>query len=162
MASAFGIGYEQLAPVVEDLRPGAMRGERAVRNGITILNDSYNSNPEAARSMVDVLRKEPAERRIAVLGEMLELGRMAEVLHRDLGKYVANAGVDVLVGVCGVSRLMVEQARKAGFDEHTAFFFEDAESAGAFLHDFVRPGDAILFKGSRGTHVEQAIARMEG
>ena len=160
-AKVFAIGVDELVPLVESLRATKMRGERSVRNGITTLNDSYNSNPEAARSMIDVLRAEPAQRRIAVLGEMLELGHMAEVLHRNLGSYVADAGVDVLVGVCGVSRLMVEQAKRAGLDNHTAFFFEDAETAGDFLRDFVRPGDAILFKGSRGIHVEKAIERME-
>jgi len=160
-AHARGISYQELVPAVAELRPGAMRGERFVRNGITILNDSYNSNPEAARGMIDVLHEEPARRRIAVLGEMLELGRMAEGLHRDLGSYVAHADVDVLVGVCGVSRLMVEQARQAGMDDHAAFFFEDADSAGAFLLGFVRPGDAVLFKGSRGVHLERAIAGME-
>ncbi len=160
-AKVFGISFDELVPAVANLRATRMRGERSVRNGITILNDSYNSNPEAARSMIDVLRAEPAQRRIAVLGEMLELGHMAEVLHRNLGNYVADAGVDVLVGVCGVSRLMVEQAKRAGLDNHTAFFFEDAETAGDFLRDFVRPGDALLFKASRGIHVEKAIARME-
>ena len=160
-ARAFGIGYEELAPAVAHLRPGPMRGERFARNGITVLNDSYNSNPEAARGMIDVLREEPARRRIAVLGEMLELGRMAEGLHRDLGNYVAHADVDVLVGVCGVSRLMVEQAIQAGMTDHTAFFFEDADSAGVFLRGFVQPGDAVLFKASRAVHLERAIAGME-
>ncbi len=79
---------------------------------MTVLNDSYNSNPEAARSMIDVLREEPARRHIAVLGEMLELGRMSEALHRELGHYAATAGVDVLVGVRGASRFMVEEAER--------------------------------------------------
>jgi UDP-N-acetylmuramoyl-tripeptide--D-alanyl-D-alanine ligase len=111
--------------------------------------------------MLDVLREEPARRRIAVLGEMLELGHMAEKLHRELGAYAAQSGVDVLVGVRGVSRLMVEEARRAGLSNHAALFFEDPASAGDFLREFVRPGDAILFKGSRGTHVEKALAVME-
>ncbi|HEX6546736.1 MAG TPA: UDP-N-acetylmuramoyl-tripeptide--D-alanyl-D-alanine ligase, partial [Bryobacteraceae bacterium] len=74
-ARAFEIPEQDLVAAVERIRPGAMRGERRQWNGITILNDSYNSNPEAATSMIDVLRAEPARRRIAVLGEMLELGR---------------------------------------------------------------------------------------
>ena len=110
--------------------------------------------------MIDVLRQEAAQRRIAVLGEMLELGRLAESLHRDLGNYVANAGVDVLIGVSGVSRFMVEEARRAGMT-HAAFFFENPQEAGQFLREFVRRGDAILFKGSRGVHVERALAAMK-
>ncbi|MBV9081549.1 MAG: UDP-N-acetylmuramoyl-tripeptide--D-alanyl-D-alanine ligase [Acidobacteriaceae bacterium] len=161
VARVFGIELRDLIERVAALRPAKMRGERVSRGGVTILNDSYNSNPEAARSMIDVLRAEPARRRIAVLGEMLELGQMAERLHRDVGAYAAKAGVDVLVGVCGVSRFTVEEAVKAGLDSHAALFFEDPESAGSFLRGFVKAGDAILFKGSRGTHVEKALARME-
>ncbi len=161
VARQFGIEFCELQQAVARLAPGKMRGERSHWRGVTILNDSYNSNPEAARNMVDVLREEPAERRIAVLGEMLELGHLTEKLHRELGAYVANAGVDVLVGVRGVSQFMVDEARKTGPPDHAAFFFEDPETAGAFLRELVRPGDAILFKGSRGTHVERALATME-
>ncbi len=160
VAKLFEIEPRDLVETVASLSPGKMRGERKCWRGVTILNDSYNSNPEAARSMVDVLRGEPAERRIAVLGEMLELGHMAESLHRDLGNYVANAGVDVLVGVRGVSRFMVDEAKRAGMT-HAAFFFEEPSEAGHFLREFIRAGDAILFKGSRATRVEEALAAME-
>ncbi len=161
VSKLFDIDFKELVPVIADFAPGKMRGERTEHRGITVLNDSYNSNPEAARGMVDVLRGEPAKRRIAVLGEMLELGLWAERLHRDLGKYVAEAGVDVLIGVRGVSRSMVEEAKRTGHFHHAAFFFNEPEEAGEFLRSFIRPGDAILFKGSRGTHVERALAVME-
>jgi UDP-N-acetylmuramoyl-tripeptide--D-alanyl-D-alanine ligase len=160
VAKLFDIELRDLTRAVARLSPGAMRGERSRWRGITILNDAYNSNPEAARNMIDVLTREPAKRRIAVLGEMLELGHLGESLHRDLGDYVANAGVDVLVGVRGVSRSMVDQAKRAGMT-HAAFFFENPEEAGQFLREFARPGDAILFKGSRATRVEAALATME-
>ncbi|HTU47304.1 MAG TPA: UDP-N-acetylmuramoyl-tripeptide--D-alanyl-D-alanine ligase [Bryobacteraceae bacterium] len=160
VAKLFDIEPRELIESVARLAPGEMRGQRSRWRDITVLNDSYNSNPEAARNMIDVLRREAAQRRIAVLGEMLELGRLAESLHRDLGNYVANAGVDVLIGVSGVSRFMVEEARRAGMT-HAAFFFENPQEAGQFLREFVRPGDAILFKGSRGVHVEQALAAMK-
>ncbi len=161
VATEFNIPLSDLVLVVAGLAPSRMRGERYAWHGAIILDDSYNSNPDALRSMLDVLREEPARRRIAVLGEMLELGQMAEKLHRELGAYAAHSGVDVLVGVRGVSRLMVEEARRAGLSDHAALFFEDPASAGDFLREFVRPGDAILFKGSRGTHVEKALAVME-
>ncbi len=161
VARLFGIEFSSLVAPVAALAPGKMRGERTEWRGITVLNDAYNSNPEAARNMIDVLREEPAQRRIAVLGEMLELGHLAEDLHRDLGAYAASRGVDVLVGVRGVSRFMVDEARKAGLSDHAAFFFEEPEAAGVFLREFVRPGDAILFKASRGTHLERALATME-
>jgi UDP-N-acetylmuramoyl-tripeptide--D-alanyl-D-alanine ligase len=108
-----------------------------------------------------VLREEPAQRRIAVLGEMLELGDMSEALHRQIGRYAAAAGIDVLVGVRGATHFMVEEAKQAGVPDSGAIFFEEPESAGEFLRDFVRSGDALLFKGSRETHIERALARME-
>ena len=135
VASVFDIKFADLVQAVAGLAPGEMRGERTQWRGVTVLNDSYNSNPEAARSMIDVLREEPAKRRIAVLGEMLELGGMSEALHREIGHYVASAGVDVLVGVRGVSRSMVEEAAKSGSSHHAAFFFQEPEALGDFLRD---------------------------
>ena len=141
------------------LKPGRMRGERFTHRGILIFNDCYNSNPDAARAMIDVLRDTPAQRRIAVLGEMLELGRWSEALHRDVGRYAAECGMSVLVGIRGAARTMVDAAVKAGLSEAAAFFFETPESAGEHLRAIAREGDAVLFKGSRGTRVEQALER---
>lgn len=161
VATLFEFDLRELVAAVASLASGKMRGERSRWRDITVLNDCYNSNPEAVRAMIDVLLEQPARRRIAVLSEMLELGRLTEKLHRQLGVYVANAGVDVLVGVRGVSRFMVDEAVKAGLSDHAAFFFDQPEAAGAFLRHFVRPGDAILFKGSRATQLEKALATME-
>ena len=161
VAGIVGIEPHELVSAVSALTPGKMRGERKVWRGATVLNDSYNSNPEAARNMLDVLRSEPAQRRIAVLGEMRELGQMSEQLHRQLGEYAAQSGIDVVIGIHGAARFLVESALKAGTTAHTALFFDQPEPAGDFLKDFVKSGDAILFKGSRGTQVETALARME-
>jgi UDP-N-acetylmuramoyl-tripeptide--D-alanyl-D-alanine ligase len=157
VAQVFGIAPDQLRDVVATLAPGKMRGERIVHKGITIINDSYNSNPDAVRSMVDVLRDLPARRKIAVLGEMLELGRWAEPLHRDIGRYVAECGISVLVGIRGAAQYMVDAAMNSGHAVDAAYFFEDAAQAGAALAGLAQPGDAVLFKGSRGTRVERAL-----
>jgi UDP-N-acetylmuramoyl-tripeptide--D-alanyl-D-alanine ligase len=144
---------------VSEFASASMRGERSEHNGIRILNDCYNSNPDAARAMIDVLRDTPAKRRIAVLGEMLELGRWAESLHRDVGRYVAVSGIDVLVGIRGEARHLVDAATDAGQAVTAAYFFSDAADAGDHLRKIAQPGDVILFKGSRGTHVERALER---
>jgi UDP-N-acetylmuramoyl-tripeptide--D-alanyl-D-alanine ligase len=162
VAKVFGISPDGLRDAVRTLEPGRMRGERLERNGIVIWNDCYNSNPEAVRAMVDVLRATPARRRVAVLGEMLELGQSTEPLHRDIGKYVAAQGIDVLVGVRGAARLMVEEAVRTGLSDGAAYFFEDAATAGDFVRRMIREGDAVLFKGSRGVHVEKALERVLG
>ncbi len=112
--------------------------------------------------MLDVLRETPARRRIAVLGEMLELGQSTEPLHREVGKYLAEQGIDVLLGVRGAARFMVEEAVRAGLSDSAAYFFEIPPEAGDFLRGMLRQGDAVLFKGSRGVKVERALERILG
>ena len=157
VAALYGIRPSELTEVVKDLAAPPMRGRRLIHNEVVILDDCYNSNPDAARAMIDVLRDTPAKRRIAVLGEMLELGRWSEPLHRDVGSYVAASGIDVLVGIRGEACHLVDAARQSGLAEDAAFFFPDARAAGEHLRGIARPGDVILFKGSRGTHVEHAL-----
>jgi UDP-N-acetylmuramoyl-tripeptide--D-alanyl-D-alanine ligase len=159
VAREFGIAPGKLREPVRSFAVGKMRGERLEHNGILVWNDCYNANPEAVQSMIDVLRESPAARRIAVLGEMLELGHAAEPLHRQVGKYAAGHGVDLLIGVHGSARDMVDAAIEAGLPRGAAHFFADAGEAGDFARQAARAGDAILFKGSRGVHVERALER---
>jgi UDP-N-acetylmuramoyl-tripeptide--D-alanyl-D-alanine ligase len=157
VAGLYGIAPERLRETVAELTPGKMRGERFEHRGVLIYNDCYNSNPDAARAMIDVLRDTPARRRIAVLGEMLELGRWAETLHRDVGTYAAESGIDVLVGLRGAACHMLDAAKRAGLRADAAFFFEDPAEAGRKVRELAQTGDAILFKGSRGVRVERAL-----
>ncbi len=159
VAGVYGITPDRLVDRVKKLRPGKMRGERFLHHGVLIYNDCYNSNPDAARAMLDVLRDTPAQRRIAVLGEMLELGRWAEPLHREVGNYAAELGIDVLVGLRGAACYLLDAAKRSGLRADAAFFFEDAAQAGDLVRSLALPGDAILFKGSRGVHVELALER---
>jgi UDP-N-acetylmuramoyl-tripeptide--D-alanyl-D-alanine ligase len=158
-AKVFGIPANEVAGAVSGLEPGAMRGARLERDGILHLNDCYNSNPDAAKAMVDLLKDTPARRRIAVLGEMLELGCWAEPLHRDVGRYVAESGIPVLVGIRGAAKYAVDAAKQAGLMDGAACFFEDPKDAGAWLRQIAREGDVILWKGSRGTRVELALEK---
>jgi UDP-N-acetylmuramoyl-tripeptide--D-alanyl-D-alanine ligase len=137
-----------------------MRGERLEHNGIVIWNDCYNSNPEAVRAMLEVLKSTPARRHIAVLGEMRELGSAAEMLHRQAGRCAAAAKVDMVIAVHGAARFLAEEAEGAGMPPHSVRFFEHAADAGEFLRQVVQPGDAILFKASRGVRIEQAMEKV--
>ncbi len=159
VAHVFEIAPERLRAAVASFTVGSMRGERTLHQGIVVWNDCYNSNPEAAQSMLDVLRETPAARRIAVLGEMLELGQASDELHRQVGRYAGRSAagrVDLLIGVRGAARAMVEAAAQAGVE---AQFFEDPAEAGDRARHVARPGDAVLFKGSRGVKVEKALER---
>lgn len=157
VAQIYGVEPSQLIETVRNLRPGKMRGERFEHRGIVVFNDCYNSNPDAVRAMLDVLRDTAARRRIAVLGEMLELGRWAEPLHREVGDYAARQGIDVLVGIRGAAWSLVDAAKLAGLSAGAALFFDDPADAGRAVRTIAQPGDAILFKGSRGVHVERAL-----
>ncbi|MEO8595064.1 MAG: UDP-N-acetylmuramoyl-tripeptide--D-alanyl-D-alanine ligase [Candidatus Solibacter sp.] len=159
VAREFGVSAAHLREAVAGFTAGNMRGQRSEYKGIVIWNDCYNSNPEAAQSMLDVLRETPAVRRIAVLGEMLELGSASEELHRRVGRYAASRGVDLLIGVRGAARAMADAAAQDGM---AAEFFEDAADAGERVKEVARAGDAVLFKGSRGVKVERALERFKG
>jgi UDP-N-acetylmuramoyl-tripeptide--D-alanyl-D-alanine ligase len=162
VAGVLGIESHKLRERARSATAVESRGRRLSRNGVTILDDCYNSNPEAAMRMLELLRAEPAARRVAVLGEMLELGSWSEALHREVGRRAAECGIDLLVGVHGAAKYMLEEAVAAGLPAAAAFFFEDPADAGDFLRVEAREGDALLFKGSRGTHVEKALERFVG
>jgi UDP-N-acetylmuramoyl-tripeptide--D-alanyl-D-alanine ligase len=157
VADVYGIAPDRLTQRIRNFSPAKMRGESFRHQGILVYNDCYNSNPDAARAMLDLLKQSPASRRIAVLGEMLELGHWAEPLHREVGTYVAKSGINVLVGIRGAACYMLDAALRAGLRADAAFFFDDPKEAGRLVRSLASPGDAILFKGSRGVHVEQAL-----
>ena len=157
VAGIFGITPDRLTERIRKIQPGKMRGQRFRHQGILVFDDCYNSNPDAARAMLSVLRDTPARRRIAVLGEMLELGRWAEPLHREVGNYAAECGIDVLVGLRGAACYMLDAAKRSGLRADAAFFFDDPVPAGQLVRSLTQSGDAVLFKGSRGVHVELAL-----
>ena len=160
VARAFEIPLERLREAVATFTIGKMRGERLEHNGVIIWNDCYNSNPEAVHAMLDVLHATPARRHIAVLGEMLELGHAAEFLHRQAGRCAAESGLDAFIAVQGEARFMAEEAVRAGMPPHSVHFFERPEDAGEFVRLLVQPGDAILFKGSRGVQIERKMEKV--
>jgi UDP-N-acetylmuramoyl-tripeptide--D-alanyl-D-alanine ligase len=90
---------------------------------------------------------------------MLELGHCSRELHRGVGRFAAEHGVDYLIGVGGDARLMVEAAVDGGMAAADAKFVDDPAAAGEYARGLARPGDAVLFKGSRGVRVERAIER---
>ena len=156
----FGIDPPTTRDAVRSLAPGKMRGERLARNGIEIINDCYNSNPDAVRGMLEVLRDIPAQaanRRAGRDARTRTLVRAFAPGGRSL--FCPVRGITVLVGIRGDARFLVESAVAAGLSSDAAFFFEDPEQAGLHLRSIAQEGDAILFKGSRGTRVEKALER---
>ncbi len=161
VAAELGIEPRTLRAAAAKIEPAAMRGHIRRIGELLVIDDCYNSNPSAAAAMLDLLAGLPGQRKIAVLGEMRELGENAPALHRELGRKAAVAAARVY-GVQGEARAIVEGAREAGLDPAATGFFEDADKAGAALAELLGPGDTILFKGSRGVALERALDRATG
>jgi UDP-N-acetylmuramoyl-tripeptide--D-alanyl-D-alanine ligase len=150
-----GVDLDAAITAIASLTAGDKRGQVIEIAGATILNDSYNSNPEALRSMIRTLAARPATgRRILVAGEMLELGEHGPALHIDCGRAAAEAGLDLVVAVQGNAEYLATAACAGGVP---AVFLRDADTAGQWLVENLRPGDVVLVKGSRGVHLERAI-----
>jgi UDP-N-acetylmuramoyl-tripeptide--D-alanyl-D-alanine ligase len=152
-----GVELDAAVAALETLTAGDKRGEVIQIGGATILNDCYNSNPEALRSMIRTLAARPAKRRILVAGEMLEMGEHGPALHTEAGRAAAEAGLDLVVGVQGNAEHLASAASRGGV---AALFLPDAEAAGRWLKQNLRKGDVVLVKGSRGVHLERAIATL--
>jgi UDP-N-acetylmuramoyl-tripeptide--D-alanyl-D-alanine ligase len=159
-ASVWGIGAAQAKRVFPTLTPADKRGE-VVRfeDGLTVINDSYNSSPTALNALAELLATTPSyRRRILAAGEMLELGASAAELHRDCGKFVAALKkIDWIFGVQGNAAELVDAAIEAGHPRERAKFLGNSEDAAKFLAEFAAPGDLMLLKGSRGVKMEKIL-----
>lgn len=159
VATLMGLEPRKLRRAVAALQAGEMRGRVYRRDGLTILDDCYNSNPAAAKTMLEALAHLEGGRRVAVLGEMRELGSESAALHRDVGRAAAAARVELLIGVSGDAKEIVAGAIEAGLPAPATEFFADADAAGEHLAALLRAGDRVLFKGSRGVGLEKALER---
>ena len=140
-----------------------MRGEvLGFETGFTLVDDSYNSNPRALLEMAGTIAATRGfRRRIVVAGEMLELGETGADLHRETGRRVAELGIDLLIGVRGLARELIDGAREAGMSAESAVFCETSSDAAEIVAREARPGDLILVKGSRGVKTEGVVERMK-
>ena len=155
---SFGMGARDIAEALSTAAAPSQRGEIVeFAAGFSVINDSYNSNPAALMSMVQTLvdGAGKSKRRILVAGEMLELGPDAAAIHRETGRQLGAAGIDMLIGVRGFGKDLVAGAKESGLD--AAMFAEDSQVAGEMLASLVEAGDAILIKGSRGVKTEKVL-----
>jgi UDP-N-acetylmuramoyl-tripeptide--D-alanyl-D-alanine ligase len=158
VATCFEIGPEQIAAALNTAKPPRMRGEvLEFAAGFRVVDDSYNSNPRSLINMVRTVTEGGSEsrRRIVIAGEMLELGPDEASLHREAGREIARAGVDVLWGVRGLAAQLVEGANEAGLSQTN--FFETSDEAASAIVEQVKEGDLILIKGSRGVATDKIV-----
>ena len=155
-----GIGLDEIADEIPRLQPADRRGSvRRLRQGVTLIDDSYNSSPSALRRALDVVAYEARETRaVAVLGEMLELGAHAIDLHESCGRAAAAAGLARLFVVGGASaKALAGAAVAAGMDASAVSYFETSDQAAPAVAAGVKAGDLVLVKGSRGTRTDVVV-----
>jgi UDP-N-acetylmuramoyl-tripeptide--D-alanyl-D-alanine ligase len=122
---------------------------------IVVIDDSYNANPfsfkQAAQSFAKLT---PNKRKLIVVGDMLELGESARIYHEDLGRHLAELGINFLLGVGPLSRMTLRAFTQANPEGRT-FHFQNALAAGRFLVSMIEEGDAVFIKGSHGMRLDQ-------
>jgi len=161
VAYAFSTPVEDLLQQIQTLRFFPMRGElHRLKNDIILIDDSYNSNPAALESVLKDLAELPAKRKVAILGDMLELGKQEVDYHLQAGKQVKDKNWDILVTIGPLSRHMAEGALFAGMRKEHVFSFGDSKEAAENIGSLLKAGDLVLVKGSRGMKTDKVIERL--
>ena len=163
VAIEFGVPGRAIETRIAELHAVARRGAMTTTaSGLRLVDDSYNASPAAVRAMLEALRATPTEgRRIAALGEMLELGDLAFELHAECGRAAVAAGVDELFVVGGpAADGFATGAIEAGLAASHVYRFPESASAGDAIARLVRPGDLVVVKGSRGTRMDVIADRL--
>jgi UDP-N-acetylmuramoyl-tripeptide--D-alanyl-D-alanine ligase len=160
----FDVPLARMAERAAGLRPASHRGDVVrLARGLVVIDDSYNANPTATQGALDVLRtSRMAGRRVAVLGEMLELGDRAIALHEAVGRAAAAGPLDVLVAVGGTpAQALANAAIAAGLAKPNVHYFETSEEAAGSVVSWARAGDLVLVKGSRGVRTDKVVDRLK-
>ncbi|MEW6072153.1 MAG: UDP-N-acetylmuramoyl-tripeptide--D-alanyl-D-alanine ligase [Planctomycetota bacterium] len=156
-----GVPMEDVLPHIPFLKGGGRRMERIELSGLTVFDDSYNSNPDSLRAAVRVLAGlHGHSRRVLVLGDMLELGELAAELHHAVGREAAEAGIDQLVLVGELAKAAAAGALEGGLPAAAVIHLPTTEDAIAIVEDLVRDGDVVLVKGSRRMRLERLVEHL--
>jgi UDP-N-acetylmuramoyl-tripeptide--D-alanyl-D-alanine ligase len=138
--------------------PSGMRQRIREVNVITVIEDCYNASPDSQKAGLNSLCKIAKGRKIAVLGDMLEMGSYSETAHRTVGEYAAQCGVDMLFTYGKESEFMADSAKKSGLN--CVFTFTDKAELTSILLNEIKTDDTLLFKASRGMKLEEIIEKI--
>jgi len=161
-ALEMGIDLDDIVSTAAQLRPSSKRGAvLKLPKGVTVIDDSYNSSPSALQRSLEVIARSWAARRIAVLGEMLELGELSVPLHEQCGRAAAVSKLSKLVTVGGdPARAMGDAAIAAGMPRQSVMHFASSTEAATAVASLITSGDVVLVKGSRGTRTDVVVERL--
>lgn len=151
-----GLELTEVAEGLADVQSSGLRMQVGqLPGGVTLINDAYNASPASMEAALVTLAEAPATRRIAVLGDMLELGTYCEAAHRKIGEVCAALRIDRLIAVGERARRIVDGARDAGMPASAVDFAGDPDEATALLLAELQRGDTVLLKASRGLELER-------
>ena len=154
VGAELGLSRAEIERGLLESKPAKMRMQLWTWNGVAVLDDAYNANADSMRAALETLREMPcAGRRVAVLGDMAELGAHSKAAHEEIGRRAAEAGVDRLFAVGKMSAVMADAARAAGLKDASAF--TEIPAATEAVKEFLRAGDVLLLKASRSTRLER-------
>ncbi len=159
VARLFGMGAEDIRKGLLSFKPSKLRMDIIqLGNGVKIINDAYNANPESMKAAIDVLQSlKSGGRSICITGDMLELGDFSEEEHYAVGAYAAAMGVDIIAAAGRFSETVKRGAEASGMTRGNAYAFPTKEEAASSLGEMVRPGDVVLIKGSRIMKMEYIV-----
>lgn len=160
---ALGVDPEEATYRLSNFTPMAMRFEQVqLANGVRVVNDSYNANPESMRAAFRTVGSAKRTGKfIAVLGDMLELGSESESLHEQLGSDAVRLGVDMIYVVGNFSSAIKAGASEAGMSQSDITVFDDIGKIAGDLEDILKAGDVVLVKGSRGMKMEKVVESLK-
>ncbi len=154
----YGVEPEKIAEGLKNYEPSGMRQRIKEINGMTFIEDCYNASPDSQKAGLNSLCKIAKGRKIAVLGDMLELGSYSETAHRSVGDYAGECGVDMLFTFGEQSKYMAENAVKSGVSR--VLSFADKAEITQSLKNYLKKGDTVLFKASRGMKLEEIFQEL--
>ena len=153
-ATRLGLDPAACAQALSRYQTTGMRQNIVEKGGVTVIEDCYNASPDSMKAAISVLKELPNTRKIALLGDMLELGEASEEGHRQTGVWVAQAGIDVLIAYGPRSAAMAQAAQEQGV---TTVHCQNAQEVLQCLRQFVQPGDALLAKASHAMKLEDLL-----
>jgi UDP-N-acetylmuramoyl-tripeptide--D-alanyl-D-alanine ligase len=162
VARELGLEGRIIAETLSSFEAPNLRMQRFLKDGITYINDAYNANPVSMVAAAEVLKLSPGKRKIAVLGDMRELGALSEGAHRETGELFARVGIDMLMVAGEFADSYIAGALDGGLASEQIRRFRTVEDAAAFLDTEKKPGDLILVKGSRAMGMERIIDTLCG
>lgn len=155
-----GIKAEDAATALKNYAPAGMREKITELSGVTLIEDCYNASPDSVKALSQTIaiKGSSGKRKIAVIADMLELGDYSEEAHRNCGKYLADAGIDLLMTYGEKAKFVADSARENGIIR--IFSFDDKNDLATKLISIMKPGDVIAFKGSRGMKLEEVTEKV--